>query len=72
MSKVQSNVKWDSKSQTLSGWASIGENRIRVRIPRVVIHSISIYNDALEWEIERHKEDIIERLKPVLSNYVVA
>jgi hypothetical protein len=34
--------------------------------PRDLIHTIPIYNDAIESEIERFKDDIIEKLKPIL------
>jgi len=43
-----------------------GERKL-VSIPREMIHArLSVYNDALEWEIERFKDDILDRLKPHL------
>jgi hypothetical protein len=45
-------------------------NRIHIRLSREMIHSIPIYNDAIGWEIERHKADIFERMKPdLLANF---
>lgn len=50
----------------LSGWFVLESRRLHLKAPRALIHMISIYNDAVEWEIERYKEDIFERLAPIL------
>jgi hypothetical protein len=66
MSTPQSDIRWDAESQTLSGWILYNDRRVQFHVPREIIHSIPAYNDAVEWEIERHKDDILERLKPIV------
>jgi hypothetical protein len=62
--EFEPKIEWDGTS--LSRWAVVGGNRIHIQLPREMIHSIPIYNDAIGWEIERYKADIFERLKPKL------
>jgi len=63
----QGGLRWIDEDQTLQGWAHIGGREIFVNLPRETIHSeLSIYNDAIGWEIERFKHDIVERLAPLL------
>lgn len=62
--EFEPEIEWDGTS--LSRWAVSRGNRIHIRLPREMIHSIPIYNDAIGWEIERYKADIFERLKPKL------
>ena len=62
--EFEPEIEWDGTS--LSRWAVIRGNRIHIRLPREMIHSIPIYNYAIGWEIERYKADIFERLKPKL------
>jgi hypothetical protein len=59
-------LRWREKTQTLEGWAELGGRKIYIRIPREMVHSLSIYNDAVSWEIERFKDDIVQRLAPSL------
>jgi hypothetical protein len=66
MSEAGSGIKWDSGLQALSGWTTWDNRRVRICIPRDLIHTISVYNDAIESEIEQFKDDITERLKPIL------
>jgi hypothetical protein len=66
MLAFESEIEWSDELQTLSGWTTVNGNRIRVDIPRQLIHTLPIYNDAVGWEIERFKLDILERLKPQL------
>ena len=66
MFAFESDIKWCAKTQALSGWTTVNGTRVHVSIPRDMIHGIPIYNDAAEWEIERNKSDIIDRLKPYL------
>ena len=66
MSEVATDIKWDSNLQALSGWAILNGKRAQVCIPRDLIHTISVYNDAIESEIEQFKDDILKRLSPVL------
>lgn len=63
-STMMMDISWDTRLQSLSGWAMKDNVRIRINIPRMLIHAIPIYNDAIENEIERYKNDIIERLLP--------
>jgi hypothetical protein len=60
--EFEPEIEWDG--QSISRWAIIDGKRIQVRLPRDLIHSITIYNDAIDREIERDKEDIFEKLKP--------
>jgi len=60
-------LRWREETQTLEGWAQIHGRRQYVRIPRDMIHALQIYNDAIGWEIERFKDDIVQRLVPQLS-----
>jgi hypothetical protein len=55
-------IEWNG--QSLSRWANVRGKRIQVHLTREMIHNIPAYSDALDWEIERHKADIFERLKP--------
>ena len=63
MSEMASDIKWDPQRQMLAGWINIQGKRVQVRIPRDLIHSIPIYNDITEKEIEQFKDDIIKRLQ---------
>jgi hypothetical protein len=58
----QTALQWRPDTQTLEGWTECEGRKIHVRIPREMIHSLLMYNDALEWEIEWHKDDIVQRL----------
>ena len=66
--EFEPKIGWDGTS--LSRWAVIGGNRVHIKLPREMIHSIPIYNDAIGSEIERYKADIFERLKPKLLAYL--
>ena len=61
------NLQWSDESQTLSGIVEINGTATYVSIPRAMVHTIHIYNDAVGWEIERFKQDIVERLKHTLA-----
>jgi hypothetical protein len=67
MSQTEPGIKWDAQQQILAGWVDIEGKRVRVCIPRDLIHSIPIYRDITEREIEQLKWDIVERLKHSLS-----
>jgi hypothetical protein len=41
--------------------------RVTYTVPRDIIHTIPIYNDAVSWEIDRYKSDIFQRLQPLLE-----
>jgi hypothetical protein len=40
-------------------------------VPRDTIHTLSLYNDAIEREIDRDRRDMIERLRPALVAKIV-
>jgi hypothetical protein len=63
MSEASSAIHWNSEDQTLSGSVIVDGLPMQICIPRALIHSIPIYSDAVEWEIELFKGDIVERLK---------
>ena len=67
MAHFDSALKWNPQTQTLSGWTEIKGARVFVCVPRELIHSkLPIYNDAVGWEIDRFKNDIVERLIPYM------
>ena len=67
MAHVDSTLKWDPDTQTITGWAEIRGERVFICVPREMIHSkLPIYNDAIERELEKFKNDIVERLMPYL------
>jgi len=55
-------LRWRESSQSLEGWTNVDGRKLYVRISREMVHSLSIYNDAVGWEIERFKDDIVQRL----------
>jgi hypothetical protein len=56
-------LAWSPETQMLTGWTIIDDAEVFVCIPRDMIHELSLYNDAIESEIELHKLDIVARLK---------
>jgi hypothetical protein len=57
-------ITWDGRM--LSGWAVVDGDRVQFRATRGMIRSIPIYSDLMDWEIERHKVAIFERLREAL------
>jgi hypothetical protein len=57
-------ITWDGRM--LSGWAVVEGDRVQFRATRGMIHSIPIYSDLLDWEIESHKDAIFERVREAL------
>jgi hypothetical protein len=62
----QAALKWREASQTLEGWTELDGRKIYVQISREMVHSLPMYNDAIGWEIERFKGDIVQRLSSSL------
>jgi hypothetical protein len=60
----ENEIGWDG--ERLSVWAVTHRGRILCEVPRSTIHALSIYNDAIEREIERDRHEIFERLRPAL------
>jgi hypothetical protein len=58
-------VAWDGEA--LTGWVTIDGLPTKVRVDRDFIHHHALgFNDALTWEIERHRVEIFEKLTPLL------
>jgi hypothetical protein len=57
-------IDWDGKS--ISVWAVTQFGRVLCKIPRDTIHTLSTYNDAIEREINRARNDIFVLLRPAL------
>lgn len=59
-------VEWDGRA--LIGWVSVDGALTKVTADRDTIHCYAAgFNDAVTWEIERHREHIFERLIPFLT-----
>ena len=56
-------VEWDGK--VLTGWVVINGVPKKVSATRDTIHAHAPgFNDALTWEIARHRSEIFEKLRP--------
>jgi hypothetical protein len=64
MSDVRhASVEWDGN--VLSGWLTIDGVPTKVTADRDAIHQNAAgFNDALTWEIARHRLEIFSRLEP--------
>jgi hypothetical protein len=57
------SIQWDGNE--LSGWIVINGNHTKVSADRDTIHAHAPgFNDALTWEISRHRVEIFEKLAP--------
>ena len=56
-------VEWDG--ETLIGWLTINGTPTKVKANREMIYQHG-FNDAVTWEIERHRVEIFEKLTPFL------
>jgi hypothetical protein len=57
--------EWDGEA--LVGWIIINGVPTKARATRDIIHRhASGFNDAVTWEIERHRVEIFEKLTPFL------
>jgi hypothetical protein len=62
---VNDLVEWDGNA--LVGWVLIDGIPTRLRATREFIHAHAQgFNDALTWEIDRHRTEIFEKLRPYL------
>ena len=58
-------VEWDGEA--LVGWVTINGVPTKVKADREIIHRHAPgFNDAITWEIERHRVTIFEKLTPFL------
>jgi hypothetical protein len=56
-------IEWDGR--ILTGWITVDDKPVKVLADRETIHQYaSGWNDALTWEIERHREEIFDKLAP--------
>ena len=56
-------VEWDGK--VLKGWVIVDGTPKQVSADRQTIHThVPGFNDALTWEIGRHREEIFGKLLP--------
>ena len=56
-------VEWDGN--VLSGWITIKGKPVKASADRKTIHQYAPgWDDALTWEIGRHREAIFEKLMP--------
>jgi hypothetical protein len=56
-------IEWDGK--ILTGWITVDGKPVKVSADRETIHQQAPgWNDALSWEIERHREEIFDKLTP--------
>jgi hypothetical protein len=63
MSDRKNTIEWDGNE--LSGWITIGGAPTNVSADRDTIHAHAPgFNDALTWEIDRHRVGIFEKLSP--------
>ena len=60
---MSDQIEWDGEA--LVGWLTIDGEPIQVRADRGLIHDRAAgFNDAVTWEIVRHRQEIFEKLKP--------
>jgi hypothetical protein len=62
--QFEDEIEWDGTNLTV--WAATPRGRVLCEVRRDTIHTLSIYNDAIEREIERDRHDILERLRPAI------
>jgi len=62
--QFENEIGWDGR--ILSVRAVTHRGRVLCEVPRDTIHTLSIYNDAIDREIKRDRHDIFERLRPAL------
>jgi hypothetical protein len=57
-------IEWDGTS--LAVWAATPRGRVLCEVRDDPIHTLGIYNDAIERESTRDRHDIFERLRPAI------
>jgi hypothetical protein len=56
-------IEWNGKA--LTGWVIVNGAPTKVSADRETIHAhVPGFNDALTWEIDRHRAEIFEKLLP--------
>jgi hypothetical protein len=65
------SIEWDGNE--LSGWIVINGTPTKVSADRDRIHAHAPgFNDALTWEIDRHRAEIFEKLAPFFQRRATA
>jgi hypothetical protein len=63
----KNTIEWDGNE--LSGWIMINGVATKVSADRDTIHAHARgFNDALTWEINRHRIEIFEKLAPFFQS----
>jgi hypothetical protein len=62
--QFENEIEWDGTNLTV--WAVTLRGRVLCEIRRDTIHTLSIYNDAIEREIKRDRRDIFDRLRAAI------
>lgn len=61
--KLTKSIEWDGR--VLTGWITIDGKTVKVSAARQIIHQYAFgWSDAVTWEIERHREEIFNKLLP--------
>jgi hypothetical protein len=61
-------IEWNGKA--LSGWVIVNGASTKVSADRETIHAHAPgFNDALTWEIDRHRAEIFEKLLPYFQRH---
>jgi hypothetical protein len=63
-------VHWERECVVV--WASTEHGRVECKIPRDTIHCIPRYRDSISREISRDRNEIVDRLRPILMAKVAA
>jgi hypothetical protein len=58
-------IEWNGAA--LIGWVTIDGAPVKVSADRDMIHDkVAGFNDAVDWEIGRHRGEIFGKLRPIL------
>jgi hypothetical protein len=61
-------IVWDGTS--LSTVIAIENRRVTCTIPRDTVQAMPDHADAAGWELDRHRQDIFERVKQILQSKI--
>ena len=62
--QFENDVQFDGECITV--WAVTEQHRIKCKIPRTTIDSIPIFRDLITREINRDRQQIVDRLRTLL------
>lgn len=66
--KLDNDITWDGKC--IAVWASTERGRVECKIPRKTIHAMPRFSDAISREINRDREEIVDRLRAALISKI--